>query len=348
MIGYQIAQLVQGGGQFYQASQMAGADISMRSNTLLDLNSIIGSRVETSQNNMSNVMQGLQLRKQGYEFAGSVAGGLLAAGLTAGGMALAGTGIGTPIGLGMLGVASMVGSSAGGTIGGILGTNDITAEMKAQEHEVLKNKFLGQIMPIAEQRVGVYDQLDTVRAKFRARTGSGLSGITNGLGYTEAEQYQLGLMQSGVTGHFNQNTFAGQTAFARANGYDPSEIYQSGIATRYTGQEVGANNLARRQALADQTGMGTRMPDLIAAINGLSVVMTKSGVDPTEGTLLQAANLPALLFGNSARGRMGDLGMETIMGINSAFQQQPGSAQDAFLFQATYGMHKGNLNKFDL
>lgn len=346
MIGYMVSDLVRGFGQYGQANLMTGADISMRSNTILDLNSIVGTRIETSQTNMRNVMQGLQLRKQGYEQVGSFGGSILGAlgGGLLGGLISAGNPVGAMVGAG---IGSMIFGSAASEYGGFLGTKDITKEMKAQEHEILKNKFVSQVMGVAEQRVGVFDQLDQTRTKFRARTGGTYLG-TDGLGYTQAEQYQLALQQEGVTGHFNQNTFAGQTAFSRAYGYDPTQMYQAGVSTRYTGEEVGANNLGRRKDLADRSGMGNRLPELINSVNSLAVIMAKSGVNPTEGSLMQMANLPFLLSGNSARGRLSDLGMDSIMGINGMFQQSAGTAGDAFLFQAMYGKHGGNLNKFDL
>ena len=342
MIGYMISDLVRGGGDLYQAGMMTEAQISQRGATTFDMNSMLSNRVLRSSMHMQNVMQGLELRKQGQTFFGNLGGSLIGAGIGGFLGSLVAPGIGTVAGVG---IGSMIGGAIGGEIGGISGTQDITAEMKRQEHEIAKNRFLSQIMGIAEQRVNIFDQLDVTRTKFGARTGLGSLGGA-GLGYTDAERYGMGTMQAGLTGRFNENAFVSQLAFSRAFGYSPEEIFRASISERFTNTPVGANELFSRKDLADRTGMGNRFPELVGAINNLALIMTRAGANATEQELMKFGNLPFMLFGDTARGRMGDLGMDTLMGIHGAFQQEPGSAQDAFLFMSTYNIHKGNLLQY--
>lgn len=332
LIGYMMADTIKNAGAMYQSLQMTEANIQQRAGTTFDMGSVMQTGLMTSAMHRENIMQGLQIRKQGYSTAGSLAG--LGIGL--------GVGVLTG-GLG-LGVAPMIGSALGGEIGGIFGTDDITDEMKKQTEFIAKDKMVGQLMGIANQRVGMYDEMDTARARFRARSGTSDVG-GSGTGYTQAELYGLGHQQESVTGHFNKKTFTDQLRFSRAYGYNPAEIFNAGVTTRYTGQEVGASELFSRKELAERTGMGTRMPELIQGINQLAGVMTRVGANPTESSMMQAANLPFLLFGDSARGRMGDMGMDTLMGMNSMFRQQSGSAGDAFLYQA---LKPKSLQEFDL
>lgn len=336
LIGYMISDAIKSGGAMYQSMEMEKAGIQQRAGTTFDLNSIMGTSLQTSAMHRENIMEGLQVRKQGYEVGGQFAGigvgtivGALLAGAT-GGVSL--------------GIAPMIGASLGSELGGIFGTKDITGEMKLQTDAIAKDKMVGQLMGIANQRVGVYDEMSTARSRFRARTGEGDVG-GSGTGYTQAELYGLGTQQSGVSGNFDKQTFTDQLRFSRAYGFNPGEIFNAGVTTRYTGQNVGASELFARKDLAEKTGMGNRLPELIQALNSLSGVMTKVGVSVTESNMMQAANLPFAIFGDSARGRMGDLGMETLMGVNNIFNQGAGTAGDAFLYQA---LKPKSLQDFDV
>lgn len=325
LVGYMVADVIKNAGGMYQSMQSAEANIFQRAGTTFDLNSVMQTGLQTSAMHRENIMQGLQIRKQGYEVGGSLGG--LAAGIGVGALLAPFTG-----GLSM-GIAPMIGSAIGGEVGGIFGTKDITDKTREQTEFIAKDKMVGELMGMASQRVGMFDQMEVARSKFGARTGTTNVG-GSGTGYTQAELYALGLQQEGVTGHFDKSTFTDQLRFSRAYGYDPSQIFSAGVSTRYTGQQVGASELFARKDLAEKTGMGSRLPELIAALNSLAGVMTKVGANVTESSMMQAANLPYLLFGDTARGRMGDMGMETLMGVNNMFNQSPGSAGDAFLYQA--------------
>lgn len=332
LIGYMVADAFRNAGAMYQSMQMAEANIFQRAGTTFDMGSVMQTGLMTSAMHRENIMQGLQIRNQGYSVIGQL-GGLgigLGVGLMTGGLGL--------------GIAPMIGSAIGGEIGGIVGKSDITDEMRKQTEFIAKDKMVGQLMGIANQRVGMYDEMDTVRARFRARTGTTNIGGT-GTGYTEAELYGLGTQQAGVTGYFNKQTFTDQLRFSRAFGYNPSEIFSAGVSTRYTGQNVGASELFARKELAERTGMGSRLPELIQALNQLTGIMTKVGANVSESSMMQAANLPFLLFGDTARGRMGDQGMDTLMGINAMFNQESGSAGDAYLYQA---LKPRSLQEFDI
>ncbi len=336
LIGYMVADAIGNAGQMYQSMMRAEANIFQRAGTTFDMGSVMQTGLMTSAMHRENIMQGLEIRNQGYSVAGQLGGlgiglgvGLLTAGMT-GGLSL--------------GIAPMIGSRLGGEIGGIYGTQDITDEMRKQTEFIAKDKMVGQLMGIASQRVGIYDEMDTVRARFRARTRTSDIGGT-GTGYTDAELYGLGTQQAGVTGYFNKQTFTDQLRFSRAFGYNPSEIFSAGVSTRYTGQNVGASELFARKELAERTGMGSRLPELIQALNQLTGIMTKVGANVSESSMMQAANLPFLLFGNTARGRMGDQGMDTLMGINAMFNQESGSAGDAYLYQA---LKPRSLQEFDI
>ena len=325
LVGYMVSDAIKNTGAMYQSLQMAEANIFQRAGTTFDLNSVMQTGLQTSAMHRENIMTGLQQRKQGYEVGGQMAG--LGVGIGVGALLAPSTG-----GMSM-GIAPLIGSALGSEVGGIFGTKDITDETRKQTHEIALDKMVGQLTGIAAQRVGVYDQMDTARAKFKARSGTADVG-GQGTGYTSAELYSLGLQQEGVTGHFDKKTFTEQTQFSRAYGYNPSEIYNAGVSTRYTGEEVGASELFARKNLAEKTGMGSRLPELIQAINSLAGIMTKVGANVSEASVMQAANLPFMLFGDTARGRLGDQGMETLMGMNNMFNQAPGSAGDAFLYQA--------------
>ena len=339
IMGYMFSNLISAGGSYIESSMMTSAQAFQRTGTTFDLTSFVGSKIQTSQMRMANEMAFEELSKKRSELIGSGAGSALGLGI---GLLLAPMTGGASIPLGML-----IGGSAGSTTGGIIGTSGISELVRKQTPEIAANKFLEQVYGIAERFSGSFDEMDVARRRFAARTGRGsIPGA--GLGYTDAELYQLGLSQSGVTGQYDPNTFLGQTAFARAFGYNPQDIYSAGMSTRFTGQNVGANELMMRKELADRMGIGSRLPEMIQAMNQLAAVMTKSGVNATEADLQRFSMLPNMLFGNTARGRLPDLGMETIMGMQSMFGTEAGSAQDAFLFQALFPQHKGNIYQFQL
>ena len=335
-----IAQAVTSTGGYFGAKEMVGAQTTTATTLGFNMQSLPGNAITMSETRMSNEMQWAQLQKQKTEMVGGVGGA--AAGLILGGIltVLTGNPMFIPIG-------GMIVQGIGSGIASYIGGKELSKTELSQTREKAWNKLVSEIYPLAEQRVPVYDQYDTARTKFGARYGR-QGTVGSGLGYAPDELYNLMYQSGAMTGKFDRDTFAAQLKFSRAYGYNPNEIMPASISTRYTGEEAGVGGLEMRRGLADKTGMGTRISDLIQAMNQLAVTMTKSGVQSTERGLLETSLLPFMLYGNTAKGRMGDLGMNTLQGMQNMFQQSPGSAGDAFLFNALRGRHKGNIMEFEI
>lgn len=336
VVGSIVGQMAQSIGNYLQSEMMANAFTKQVEALGFNYSSLPAQYITKTSAGLEYKLKEAELNKQKYEAIGGLLGGILPIAI---GSAFGNPAIGSAI--------SLATGPIGMSIGGYLGTKGITEEQMAQLPERRWMQAVQQLIPIAQERVQAYDRLDINKTRFGARYGdSNVPGA--GLGYSPDELYGLAYMQGSVTGKFNPHTFLSQLAYSRAYGLSPQEVFQSSLSTRYTGEEVGANELVARKNLADKTGMGTRFSDLTNAMNNLSQIMTKLGVNPTEQGLFGASLLPNMLYGNTARGRMGDLGMDTLMNVQGIFNQQSGSAGDVFLFNALKGLHKGNLMDFEL
>lgn len=240
-------------------------------------------------------------------------------------------GIGTVAG-GFIG--SQLGELVGGTLGGLE-----SEEMKAKtiKENALRQAHMMrslQMYQLMEQYAQSFQQYDVAKGLFGARFGSqGVGG--SGIGYNLTELQNLAYGQASITGSFDRGTFNDQLNFSRAFGYKPEDIFQAGFSTRYTNQQVGSSELLARQNLANQTGMGSRMPELINSMNQLTVSMTQLTGMTDESNLLRFSSLPSMLFGSdNAYGRLSDLGLPMLQRLNSAMMPEMGSVQSIELLRS--------------
>lgn len=337
-----IEQLTTSIFSYEQSKIMVGAQNVVATGMGFNFTSLAGFQASKHEAMMSNQMREAELSKQGSSSLGlgigTVAGMLLGLGL---GVATGGAALPFMV------TGGMIGGTIGQGIGSTKGTEEIAELIKKQLPLKEMDKAVPQFLEIANTFEKAWTGLDTARARFKARSDHGnISG--RGYGYSDERLYQLGTMQAGITGSYDPNTFRAELAFSRAHGYDPSEIFQASVLTRYTGQKIGAQELGTRQNIANLTGMGNRVPELLQAMNNLAVVMTKTGAPTTEETIRQTTLLPYAIWGNTARGRLGDLGMDTLGQVNNMFNQQMGSPGDVFLYNAMRQQTGGDIWKFQL
>jgi hypothetical protein len=343
MLGYVVQQIIQSYTQYQTASMMTHAGIERSSGLAFNYNSLPGDYILKSQTRMQNEMSLVELEKQRKMMLyGSVGSGI--------GMAV-GTGVGFLSG-GMFSptlaaVGGFLGNTIGTSIADIGGTQDVTRKMHEQNPQMQLNKLMEQWYGLAGSRVEAFGTYDVANARTQARFGNiGLTG--KGLGYDDATLKRLQYQMGSISG-YDKTSFLSQTGFSRAEGLSPEEVYQANISTRYTGQKIGPTELMQRKNLAQNIGMSERLPEVIQGMNQLAEVFAKVGNKTGESGMMKSAALLSTIYGDSEKGRIGtSLGMNTFGQLQGMFQQAPGSAGDAFMFNALRGQHKGNLRQFEI
>lgn len=300
--------------------------------------SLLGHRLITSETDMQNRMRQLELEKTEGGALGSVLGYGLPIAI---GLGLAPFTGGASL---MWGAATSLGTGPLGTeLGTYPGTENISEEMKEQTPFKAWNKLMAEYYGIAGERVSAFERKDVAETLLRARYGTGIEG--RGLGYSDDQLARMQYMSGMVTDNYNSSTFKGQLAFSRAYGYSFQDIAMSNMSSRFTGEEVGPSELMMRKNVADTTG--AKLTDLNRSLVQLSQIMARVG-SSSESGMMRASMLANTIFPNGdPRGKMDLMGMETIAGLQSMFQNAPGSAEDAFMFQALGPLHGGDLWEFE-
>ncbi len=311
-----VGSALAGAGGYLGAAEMTGAQISTAGGLAFDYKSLTGQTMAFEQTELQNKMREVELQAKMWTTILSVGG----------------AGLGAVLMPGMPIVGAIAGGGAGMMASSWLSGSMLGGEMESQVEQKRWLQLMGQLDPMIHQRVQTYDKLEIADVRFRQRFGrQDIKG--RGLGYADRQIREYQYMMGGIAG-YDEDTFEAQLGYSRMAGLKPEEVFEMGLATRYTGQKVGAGELMGRQQMATMTGMTQRMPDLTKGLNQLAVMMGQLGLQIGEKGLTGAGMLPYAIYGDQALGRMGDLGMQTIQGIQGMFRQKPGSGADAFLFAA--------------
>lgn len=343
MLGYVFQQIIQSATQYDVSRMMTQAGIERTQGMAFSNQGGLQDYLQKSSTGMQNTMSLLELEKQRKSLLyGSVGSGI--------GMA-AGTVLGYATGGMFSPTLAAVGGFLGNTIGSSFaeryGTQDITKEMAIQTPQMQFNQIAQDWMGLSGPRVDAFQNFDIRDMRTKARFGN-IGIVGRGLGYDDGTLRSLQYGMGSIAG-YDENAFLSQTAFSRAQGLSPEEVYQANISTRYTGQRIGATELTQRKNLANTIGMGDRVPEVIQGMNKLAEVFARVDNHAGESGMMKSAALLSTIYGDTEKGRIGtQLGMETFGQLQGMFQQAPGSAGDAFMFNALRGQHKGNLREFQI
>ena len=241
--------------------------------------------------------------------------------------------IGGPIGLGVGRATTELGRLAGQYVEAGAQAENIE-ETAGIEKDL---KFINQIRSIAEPRVSEYRQYDIAHTQMVARLGHGAGGRSLGdLAYTPQEEIAMKSSFAGAYGRYDKGLFREQTEFALGKGLNPNEVYGVvGQAEQYTGEKIGLGPLYQARDIArQQYGAGAdehKTIDILNSINSLTLQGLQKNTDYKIEDAYRLAQFSHGIFGDSAYGRIDQMGGMTLQGFNNLLQPR-GLPQEALMY----------------
>lgn len=307
------------------SGELLTKQIEARYNTSFDLTSPISMYSEIEQAKLYE-------RTAQREFEGREKGTLIGAGagLLAGGVGLAFSG--SP----MMATALYWGAKSL--------TEDIFGYMAKHENTIDTGYTMAELKKLGQlfgggtslfQGASGYEKLIT---SLSSRFGTNMRG-SSGLGFTADEEAQFKGMFGESLGRFDNDLYSSQLLFSRYAGLNPSSIFSLNQVSRLSGENYNASFLSNIAGLTKETfGQNSdnrRIVDVLENIRDIQMQMLKMGIETSDAT--RFGRIPGLILGlNSPFGRMGDLGMDTLSGLQR-LGQPTNLAEEALLYRAIGG-----------